>query len=77
MKYIYVEWVDSLATRGWQGSDFKADTKERMTCKSLGILYDENEDAICITSSVSHFGSPMDPLSIPKCAILKRYDVYF
>ncbi|MCB0420659.1 MAG: hypothetical protein KDD61_06670 [Bdellovibrionales bacterium] len=77
MKFIYVEWVDSMACRGWQNADFPTDTKEQMTIKSLGILHDENDDSICITTSHSHYGSPMDPLSIPKCAIVKRYEVYF
>lgn len=77
MKFIYIEWIDSTGANGWQGSDFKADTKEQMTCKSLGILHEETDDAFCITTSKSHYGLPMDPLTIPKCSVVKSYEIYF
>lgn len=73
-KIAVVEWYDSSAVRGWQGRDFKTETYEELLCKSVGIIHEDTEDFITITTSLSHFGNVMDPLTIPKVAIKTYWD---
>lgn len=75
MKYKIIEltWVDSSATRGWNYiPSLSGETNKTLTIKYIGYLISENKDCVCISTSLSHHGSTMDPLYIPKVAITKR-----
>lgn len=72
MKYkkVYLEWVDSCSSRGWNYMpDFKDD---ELIVKSIGFIMKESKKSIVISTSFTHYDSAMDPLTIPKCAIVKR-----
>lgn len=76
-KIVYIEWMDSLATSGWQSPNYRIEKKEEISCISVGFVHDETDYSITITTSISNSGCPMDPLTIPKCAILNMDDVEF
>lgn len=72
-KKIYVEWIDSSATRGWtHKTDIEQENVGNLKICSIGYLLRDEKDFITITTSISVNSSAMDPLSIPTCAITKR-----
>jgi hypothetical protein len=72
-KKIYVEWIDSNTIIGWTfGKNLTDEFAEAGKICSIGYLVKDTKEFITITTSISINGSVMDPLTIPKCAILKR-----
>lgn len=69
---VYVEWTDSSAIRGWQyGRDLTDEYTEPSKICSVGFLIKNTKDFITLSTSVSCNGNVMDPLTIPKVAIIK------
>ena len=68
----YVEWVDSAAIQGWQHeSEVSREDYEPSVIKSVGFIVSESKKHITITTSISDTDCCMDPLTIPKCAVVK------
>lgn len=71
-KVLAIEWVDSTGQAGWAYSE-SADDFAAAHIWSVGYLCFETAKAITISTSVSGgSGGVMAPLTIPKCAIVKR-----
>lgn len=69
-KKVEIHWVDSVSTRGWTHMEgFKG---EDLTVVSIGFIVHETKTNITISTSYTHYGSCMDPLTIPRCAILSQ-----
>ncbi len=67
LKIVYLEWIDSVSSGGWQSQDGVPD----MTVKSVGLLVAEDKKTITISTSI--YGKVSEsPLTIPKCALIKR-----
>lgn len=67
---VYVEWIDSYATRGWtHESDLRSDDSFASCIVSIGFLVKNTKEFVTISTSVSTNGNLMDPLTIPKVAI--------
>lgn len=71
-KPVMLTWLDSEASPGWQ--HILAIQPQESKIHSIGWLLKETETAVMISTSVSENGGAMDPLTIPKCAIVKRSD---
>lgn len=69
MKVIEVDWIDSTGFSGWQPVDRAGYSAGEM--KSIGFLIHEDKKSITISASMG-IGLCDSPISIPKCAILKR-----
>jgi hypothetical protein len=69
---ILIEWLDSEAETGWRYIDNIEPQGSVIT--SIGFLLKENDTAIVISTSISTNRGAIDPLTIPKCAILNRSD---
>lgn len=63
---MYLEWLDSAATRGWQPRD----SSGLLPIRSLGWLVEDTKEYVTITTSVSQ-ERYMDQLTIPRRAVLK------
>lgn len=72
---VWIEWIDSVGTIGWQypTSSLMGD----MECLTLGFLVWEDDEAVCVASSVSATGRASDPITIPRCAIKKMHEVWW
>lgn len=68
-KRVRIEWIDSYATPGWQR--MSSITNESDAIVSYGFLIKESKDNVTISSSLSAFEGIMDPLTIPRRAIIK------
>lgn len=71
-KPVMLTWLDSEASPGWQYVQNLKPQESKI--HSIGWLVKETETAVMISTSVSENGGAMDPLTIPKCAIVKRSD---
>ncbi len=82
MRAVYLKWIDSFApdTSAWKCEhdlDMAA-LKERAICESVGILINEDDDVLLLTSSTGgkeHERLAYTPLLIPKVAILDRREL--
>lgn len=75
-KKVYIEWIDSTAIRGWNHkSALNDDLAEPSKICSVGYLVLDQPNYVLISTSLSANGSIMDPLSIPKCAIIKQHTI--
>lgn len=74
-KKIEVEWIDSESWQRWLAREnLKA---PELLIKSVGFLFYEDEKCIGLTSSQTvDYKSVIDPLWIPKCAIIKIWREY-
>jgi len=68
---VYVEWIDSSTTRGWQQPDQDHDLR----CWSLGFLVAECEESITLAHSVAATGDVCDQITIPRAAITLFRDI--
>ena len=68
MPVVYVEWVDSCSTGGWNYTG-KGDRPANI--RSVGILVRETKKSITLTASLSEHGSSPDQMSIPRCVVRK------
>lgn len=80
-KLVYVKWVDSSGSNGWQMADLVKDQKlELLNIHSVGWLLKEDNDAILIAPHISD-GSEIHPqqlcgeLAIPKLVITKMKEI--
>ena len=74
MEMVAVEWLDSTAYDGWLQAE-KTDFKSH-AIHTVGLLV--HEDAAVLVVSTSYDADAerfMDPLAIPKCAIVKQESV--
>ena len=71
-KPILLTWIDSETAMGWHRISDVVITE--MKVHSLGYLIKEDDKAVVISTSISENHSCVDPLTIPKCAIIKRSD---
>lgn len=74
-RLAYIEWVDSFGNAGWQPNTYKPMPRNELICKSFGFVFDEDEHSIVITTSLSFFDAPIDPLQIPKVAICEFREI--
>lgn len=66
---LLVEWVDSLGGGGWVGPEtFKAEVSQ---CVSIGMLVHQDKKSITVAGTFSERGGWCDPITIPKCSIIK------
>jgi hypothetical protein len=82
MKIKEVEWLDSSGFKGgdtWQDKeDVIRQAKEDGICRCWSLGYVVHEDERQITLTLSHNGEDgmvMDPLIIPRCAIVKEREL--
>lgn len=68
---VHLTWIDSKADRGWT---YEPDP-DPATIETLGWLVSETDTAVVVSTSLADCGSRMDPLTIPKCAIIRRRKV--
>lgn len=69
-KVILVEWIDAVCSAGWE-----IDTKPELhPCTTIGFLITENDDAVCIASTLS-LDSNNARMVIPKAWIKKRKEI--
>lgn len=71
-KPIRIEWVDSEADPGWKYIPTIEPHESHID--SIGFLLKETDTAIVISTSVSENNGCMDPLTIPKVAVISRQD---
>jgi hypothetical protein len=64
---VYLEWLDSTSLVGWQYNPLKPRNAHQI--KSLGLVVQDNDNAITITTSLDMRGASVDDLVIPKGAI--------
>lgn len=75
MKVEWIQWLDSHGGGGWQSPE---DIQRSLTIESIGYLVGEDEHAVTLTTSVAQgSGDVLDPITIPKCAIMQRQEVVF
>lgn len=73
MKKAIIDWIDSSTIRGWQHADDKpVGYYEPTKIQSVGYLVEDTKDFVTLTTSLSENGGIIDPLSIPKVAIIKK-----
>ena len=67
-----VEWVDSNFNGRWQSKQYYDEqSKLTMRCLSIGYVWYEAEDRVCLVQSESH-ECAAEMITIPKVAITKR-----
>ena len=66
----YIEWADASSTLGW--FDRPEELAGLMIVRSVGIIFDETEDSVTITTSLCEDGGVTDPFTIPKSGIKSR-----
>lgn len=72
-RVVWIEWVDSVMTTGWVDPQ---DDKPDLTIDSVGFVLAEDSDSIKIsTSAMRENGLCQSPLTIPKVAIIRMFDV--
>ncbi len=73
-KPIWVEWVDSAGSNGWQNPTELHD--DLMHCQTLGWLVKETPKQITVALNGVFDGTSRLPfgefITIPKCSIVKR-----
>lgn len=75
MKVEWIQWLDSQGGGGWQSP---ADIRRCLTIESIGYLVGEDEHSVTLTTSVAQDSAAViDPITIPKCAIVERQEVVF
>lgn len=72
-RIVEVEWIDSASMPGWKSTeeiDFTLKENKECICTSIGYLYKEMDDAICLVSAINHTGEQVDnTFIIPKSVI--------
>ncbi len=65
-------WVDSMSFNGWRPkSELENISTASFLCRSVGYVYGEDEERLCIVQSEGNF-SANDALHIPKAAVISR-----
>lgn len=70
-----IEWIDSHGLTGWHGLKDLDHSFIRIT--SIGLLVQQDDDKVVITTSVSEAGDVIDVLAIPRVAIVKMSKTKF
>lgn len=69
---VRLTWLDSASSHGWLE---KCEINRQPTkVHSAGFIVSESKKSITISTSYYKEGRFMDPLTIPKCCIVKRKD---
>ena len=78
MKPVYVRWVDSGRSDGWESPEdaLKKAKEDDMTCESIAWLVGEDKDWILLSSS-KHEGEVLSLLQIPRVAVKEIRTVQF
>ena len=80
-RVVWIEWVDSAQCDGWEPIDAILATLREAECKmcvTIGFVLHESETSITTTSSTASAPEQaIGALTIPKCAIVKMYEVDF
>jgi hypothetical protein len=63
--FVYIEWVDSTATTGWQ----PVDTSGPDNIVSVGLLVTHDKENVVISTSRCSSGKYLDQLTIPRSCI--------
>ena len=77
LRPLYVEWIDSTSTHGWESIEDTLKMKENITCFTLGWLLHEDKNVIVMVLNydlvdkdrVNHVNNS---IVIPKVCITKR-----
>jgi hypothetical protein len=68
---VQVDWLDSSSHDGWQTmAEAKAHHRNKMHCRSVGLLVADNEHGITITHSI-HQQNVAGTMHIPRGAVTK------
>ena len=67
MKVLYVEWVDSCTSRGWDNLDKSGP----VLIRSVGIRVHRDANSLVLSTSKSGSGRYVDQITIPASAIKK------
>lgn len=74
MKLVVVDWLDSRSDDGWTEQDSLEMRVAEIT--TVGQVAKETEDVLCVASSVdAATGQLSGIMFIPKCCIVKRWDM--
>lgn len=79
-KMIYVEWVDSCQSHGWQEVE-ELKSQRALHCFSVGWVVAENKDSIALAANISEKNHPTafyqccGVMTIPKKAIVYREEI--
>lgn len=66
-KAVYVEWVDSSTTYGWQNPE----SDETSLIRSVALLVAKTARTITLSTSESQHGRMVDQISIPMSCVRK------
>jgi hypothetical protein len=70
---VYVEWVDSSGHDGWAPRNDLADHARPSTCRTVGLVVLENDQALTIAQTLDDtHGNFNAAMTIPKFAIITR-----
>lgn len=74
----FVEWIDSASHSTWRNVE---DSKvNRLSIYTIAFVVHEDDESITMSHSIHEVedgDNVMDPVTIPKAAILSRYKVTF
>ena len=73
-RVVWIEWVDSSTTFGWQSME-RLKEREDLRCTSIGFVTREDDEQIAITTSRTCHGAAADVFTIPKVAITGMWEV--
>lgn len=68
MKLIYVEWVDAVASSGWEKHE---EAESIHLCRSIGYVVKEDKDCLILASTISQDQNNCR-IAIPKAWIKKK-----
>lgn len=76
---LYVEWVDSCGSAGWQGDAAIKEAEQPFLCATAGFFVSENKEVLvlALNRAVTHNSAKPygELMTIPKVAIRKRRDL--
>ena len=78
MRFVEVEWLDSVSEGRWQPREDvgREATREAMLHRSVGYLVSDTEDFVLLAGSRKEDGSWVaDTMQIPKVAVLATHDL--
>src|SRR4051794_37471816 len=76
-RLVLVEWIDSNSTSGWQDPETMRGTVERsMLCKSVGWLFFDGPDRICLIPNQAECESVSAAITIPRMAVVSITDLH-
>lgn len=70
---ILIEWQDSYSMDYWQSKNNAiANSKEPMTCRTIGFILDEGDDSVTVCHTVNEEDQVCGVIQIPKKCIVNK-----